>query len=151
MNITNATAENQVEFGKFSGRYAYCSQAVYDFLTKQYDLLPPVAHRIANQVACDFGFAMKLERAVSEAKHQVGKASKEGQVTLREALTTTVKNYGQTDALRIAHAVQWLGDAGSHYVSFGYTQWKFDAKVESYIAEITERVSKSANEVAPAI
>ena len=147
MTTTNTEFTNNqppIKFGDFGGRYAYCSTEVYQFLATQYGVSPAASHRIANQVACDFGHAMKSDKASSEAKHKIGKGTKEGLVTLREALTTSIKGVAQTEALRIAHAVQWLNDSGKHYISYGNTNWKFIPQIDKYILEIEERVKPAA-------
>jgi hypothetical protein len=86
---------------------------------------------------------MKSERATSEAKHTVGKATKEGTLNLREALNTTVKGVSQTYPLRLAHAVQWINDAGKHYVSYGNTEWTLDEATDKWLTAEIEEYNKS--------
>jgi hypothetical protein len=148
MNDNNTTTINAKEtttviHGEYHGRYAACSAQVYEFLTKQYDCPKAVAHKVGHQVACDIGAAMKSERATSEAKHTVGKATKEGTLNLREALNTTVKGVSQTYPLRLAHAVQWINDAGKHYVSYGNTEWMLDEATDKWLTAEIEEYNKS--------
>lgn len=143
-NTTTTTTIN----GEFHGRYAYCSLEVYNFLVKQQGVPENVAHKIGHAVACDFGAAMKSDRVASEAKHKIGRASKEGILNLREALTTTVKGVSQTFPLRLAHAVQWIGDAGKHYVSYGHTAWQLDEQTDKWLKGQVEAEAKAETDKA---
>src|ERR1700721_1006101 len=92
---TTEQAKSQVELGKFGGKYGNASLEIYEFLTEQYQLSPSKSHRIAHQFACDHGAAIQA-KGKSEVKVKTSRASKEGLVTLRDAVTTTAKGVSQT-------------------------------------------------------
>lgn len=129
--------KSTMELGKFGGKYGNASLEIYTFLTGQYKLSPSKSHRIAHMFACDTGAAIS-QRGVSECKVKTGKASKEGLVTLRDAITTTAKGVASTFPLAIGHAVQWIGDAGKHGVSYGKTDWQFTPEIVKWIGEMAE-------------
>ena len=85
--------------------------------------------------ACDYGAAMK-QRGINETKAKVGKATKEGIITLREAINNTAKGVSNTYPLSIGHAIQWLSDAGKHGVSYGLTDWQFTPTITAWIEKL---------------
>lgn len=87
--------------------------------------------------ACDYGAAMK-SRGQEDTRAKVGKATKEGIVTLRDATTNVAKGVAQTAPLAIAHAIQWIGDAGKHGVHYGESTWKFVPVLDKWITELAE-------------
>ena len=151
-NNTTTTTTKQtatIVHGEYHGRYAGCSAQVYEFLIKLYNCPKAVAHKVGHQVACDIGAALTSDRTTSEAKHTVGKATKEGVLNLREALSTTVKGVSQTYPLRLAHAVQWINDAGRHYVSYGHTEWALDETTDKWLTAEIEEYNKNLSVIPP--
>lgn len=127
----------RVEHGQFGGKYQHASEEIYLFLTEQYALSTSKSHRIAHAFACDFGAAMK--KSISDpAKAKVSATSKDGSVTLREAMSAKAKGVEATPAMQIAHAIQWLGEAGKHGISYGKTDWLFSEQLEKWIADMPE-------------
>ena len=138
-NPTNETAtaetKSEVAFGVFGGKYGQAQISIYEFLTENMKLDKAKAHKIAVMFACDYGAAMK-QRGVSETKAKVGKATKEGIVTLSEAIKNTAKGVSNTYPMAIAHAVQWLSDAGKHGISYGLTTWQFTPAITTWIEKL---------------
>jgi len=127
--------ENKVVFGSFGGKYSQAQDSIYSFLTSNMKLAENKAHKIAVMFACDYGAAIKA-RGVSETKAKVGKATKEGIITLREAISNTAKGVSNTYPLSIGHAIQWIEDAGKHGVSFGVTDWQFTPAIATWIEKL---------------
>lgn len=138
--VETTTVKPTVELGKFGGKYGNASMEIYTFLSGQYKLSPSKSHRIAHMFACDHGAAIAkaAESGKSERTFKTGKVSKEGMVTLREAVATTAKNVANTYPLAIGHAIQWLGEAGKHGISYGKTDWQFTPEIIKWIEEMPE-------------
>lgn len=126
-----------ITHGQFGGKYQHVCEELYKFLTENKGLTPAKSHKIAHTYACDFGLAIR-QGEIQPTKAIAGLTSKEGNITLREATSCKCKNAESTPALQIGHAIQWLGDAGKHGVSYGKTEWVFSDNLEKWIADLAE-------------
>ena len=133
--IETAPAPAAVVFGLFGGKYGQAQGSIYGFLVGNMKLDKAKAHKIAIMFACDYGAAIK-QRGVSETKAKISKATKEGIITLREAISNTAKGVSNTYPLSIGHAIQWIEDAGKHGVSFGLTNWQFLPAITTWIEKL---------------
>jgi hypothetical protein len=130
----NTNQATTIQHGEYSGKYSAASTEIYQFLTEQYKLSPAVAHKVGHMFACDYGAHAK---AMSyEVKAKVGKISKDGKVTLSEAMSGKAKNVTSTPALAIGHAIQWLGEAGKHGVAYGTTDWQFNETLTTWLKSL---------------
>lgn len=120
--ITEKYAPN---FG--AGRYSDLMATLYKQAQKLFGLSEEQAEKFARDAATTHGAAMADARIDAKA----GKASKDGKVTLSEA--SKVKGVTSKPCLALMHAIQWVGDAGKHGVSYGGTKWKLDEVLEGYI------------------
>lgn len=128
-NIPATQTDDVPNFG--SGRYSNLMVTLHKQVIKLFDVSTEVAEKFARQAATDYGAAMKDAKV--EAKF--GKATgKDMQVTLSEA--AKVKNVTSTPALNLAHAIQWIGEAGKHGVSYGHTSWMLDDTLRAYLTEL---------------
>lgn len=127
----------KIEHGQFGGKYQHVCEELYKFLTENKGLSASKSHRISHAYACDFGAAIK-KGDIEPTKAKAGITSKEGAITLRETTSAKMKNAESTPALQVGHAVQWLGDAGKHGVSYGNTTWTFTDKLEAWITGLAD-------------
>jgi hypothetical protein len=116
-----------------AGRYSDFMVTLHKQSQRLFNLSSEAAEKFARQAATDYGIAMKDQKV--DAK--VGKASgKDNKVTLSEAVKA--KGIRATNALSLAHAIQWIGEAMKHGVSYGETKWAVNDTLKGYIVDLEE-------------
>jgi hypothetical protein len=100
---------------------------------KLFDVSSEVAEKFARQAATDYGAAMKDSKIEAKFGRATGKDMK---VTLSEA--AKAKGVTATNALSLAHTIQWIGEAGKHGVSYGGTEWKLNDDMATYLRDLED-------------
>lgn len=113
-----------------AGRYSDLMLTLYKQSIKLFGLPEKAAEKFARDAATTHGAAM----AEAKIEAKVSKASKDGKVTLAEA--SKVKGVTSKPCLALMHAIQWIGEAGKHGVSYGLTDWKLDETLVAYVADL---------------
>jgi len=49
-----------------------------------------------------------------------------------------MKGVTATKALSLTHAIQWIGEAGKHGVSYGNTSWQLGEELVEYLVDLAE-------------
>jgi hypothetical protein len=124
--INNTTVE--VNFGQ--GRYSAEMLRIYVELQEKFDIEPRKAEKIARQAGSDAGAAFRNATATIS----IGKSSKDGKVTIADA--SKAKGITLTNPLACVRALQWIGDAGNNFVSYGFTKWKLSPELAKWVEEM---------------
>jgi len=105
-----------------------------------------VSAKIARDAGSDIGSAMKH---ANDAKISLGKVSKSGTVTVKDA--ASVKGVYVTNPIMVARAIQWIDEAGKNGISYGSTEWKLIPNLQTYIDDLQKELDTVSvpSEVSP--
>jgi len=121
------------DFG--AGRYSMFMGQVYQGCVSLFDLSEKVSAKIARDAGSDIGAALKHS---SDAKIALGKVSKAGTVTVKDAVA--VKGVYVTNPIMVARSIQWIDEAGKNGVSYGLTEWKLIPTLAAYVSDIQKEL-----------
>ena len=124
-----ATIENAPNFG--NGRYGDFQRSLYADSQALLGMSKQAAEKFAKAAATDFGLAMAQAKIEGKVSKPTGKDMK---VTLSEA--AKMKGVHSTLPLSLVHALQWMGEAGKHGVSYGKTSWVLTPELSAYVDDL---------------
>jgi hypothetical protein len=125
-----ATKQTETEPNFGAGRYSELMKTLFKQSQKLFGMSPKAAEIFARDAASTHGASM----AGASIEAKVSKVSKDGKVTLAEA--SKVKNVTSKPCLALMHAIQWIGEAGKHGISYGNTSWALGEELDAYISNL---------------
>ena len=120
-------AELTATLATYQGGHAVEMRSITERLVTVLKYTVNESDKIAKEASRDAKAILKL---AGNSKLIVGKASKDGQVSIKESCSG--KGAG-TPALSIVHALQWMADAGKHGIAYGWTMWRLKEELDVYI------------------
>lgn len=140
MNTTQTPAtvnDKQVKPNFGQGRYSAEMERIYDASMVLFGIEEKKAERIARMAGSDAGAAFKNATATIKVSKVKGKDST---VTIKDA--SEMKGVRLTNPLAVVRAIEWIGDAGKNFVSYGHTKWRLTPELVKWIEDM-EVVEKS--------
>jgi len=150
MSTTTQVTDKQPEVKRIddfgAGRYSTFMGQVFTGCRYLFKLSETVSAKIARDAGSDIGSAMKH---ANDAKISLGKVSKSGTVTVKDA--ASVKGVYVTNPIMVARAIQWIDEAGKNGISYGSTEWKLIPNLQTYIDDLQKELDTVSvpSEVSP--